>query len=74
MINPIKAAEAEYLLNAKPPEAIGLSRKSPTTAPSGRVRINAAQKRIALDIFVQKLRATTIRSKTENIYLYKSGR
>jgi len=35
-------------------ELIGLSRKSPTTAPSGRVRINADQKSVVRDIFVQK--------------------
>jgi len=35
------------------PELIGYPEKSPTTAPSGRVRINAVQKRAAGDILVQ---------------------
>src|SRR5713226_2617309 len=53
IIKASKAAEAEYLLNAKPPALSGLSRKSPTTAPRGRVRINAAQNNKVLEMFVQ---------------------
>ncbi len=37
------AAEASGRLNATPPSLTGLSRKSPTVAPSGRDRMNAAQ-------------------------------
>ena len=44
-------AEAVYRLMLKPPADIGLSRTSPTTAPSGRVRMKAAQKRNVLEIF-----------------------
>ena len=36
-------AEASVRLHSSPPSATGLSRKSPTVAPSGRVRMNAAQ-------------------------------
>ena len=36
-------AEASGRLKSSPPLATGLSRKSPTVAPSGRVRMNAAQ-------------------------------
>ena len=38
-------AEDEKRLRSKPPRSIGLSRKSPTTAPSGRVSMNADQKK-----------------------------
>ena len=38
-------AEAIGRLNSRPPLSSGLSRKSPTVAPSGRVRMNAAQNR-----------------------------
>ena len=41
-------------LMAKPPSSTGLSKKSPTVAPSGRVRMNAAQKSHARDNLVQK--------------------
>jgi hypothetical protein len=36
-------AEAAGRLSARPPWLTGLSRKSPTVAPSGRVRMKAAQ-------------------------------
>lgn len=68
-MNPIRTADAEYLLNSKPPLAIGLSRKSPSTAPSGLVRINAAQKRTALEMLVQKLSTTTVRRSAANIMI-----
>jgi hypothetical protein len=41
-----RTADAEKRLSARPAAFTGLSRKSPPTAPSGRVRINAAQKRM----------------------------
>jgi hypothetical protein len=42
-------ADAIGRLKARPPLLTGLSRKSPTVAPSGRVRMNAAQNRKTLD-------------------------
>ena len=36
-----RVADAQYRLRASPPEACGLSRKSPTTAPNGRVKMKA---------------------------------
>jgi hypothetical protein len=47
-------AEAIGRLKFKPPLAIGLSRKSPTVAPSGRVRMNAAQNRNTCEMLVVK--------------------
>ena len=41
-------------LNANPPSWIGLSSKSPTVAPSGRVRMKAAQNSSTRDTSVQK--------------------
>src|SRR5512135_1586062 len=38
-----RIAEASGRLKSSPPSSCGLSRKSPTVAPSGRVRMNAAQ-------------------------------
>ena len=46
-------AEASGLLKSRPPWLIGLSRKSPTVAPSGRVKIKAAQNKSTRDTFVQ---------------------
>ena len=43
IISTAMTAEAIGRLKASPPCSMGLSRKSPTVAPSGRVRINAAQ-------------------------------
>src|SRR3954469_6817120 len=48
------AADAMGRLSSRPPFASGLSRKSPTVAPSGRVRMNAAQKRKTRLILVAK--------------------
>jgi hypothetical protein len=45
-------ADAANRLRANPPSSWGLSKKSPTTAPSGLVRIKAVQKRSVLDIEV----------------------
>jgi len=45
---------AEYRLNANPPSLNGLSKKSPTTAPKGRVSMKAVQNRMTCDIFVFK--------------------
>src|SRR6185437_5644663 len=47
-------AEASGRLRSRPPSLTGLSRKSPTVAPSGRVRMNAAQNRRTRDTLVQK--------------------
>ena len=47
-------AEASGRLSARPPWLTGLSRKSPTVAPSGRVRMNAAQNSSTRDTSVQK--------------------
>ena len=47
------AAEAIGRLKAKPPSLAGLSRKSPRVAPSGRVRMNAAQNKKTREIFVR---------------------
>ena len=44
-MNAAMMAEAIGRLKAKPPSWIGLSKKSPTVAPSGRVRMKAAQNR-----------------------------
>jgi hypothetical protein len=46
-------AEAIGRLEAIPPSLMGLSRKSPIVAPSGRVRIKAAQNRKTREIFVR---------------------
>jgi hypothetical protein len=42
-----------YRLKLSPPWLTGLSRKSPTVAPSGRVRINAVQKSVTREIVVE---------------------
>ena len=52
-ISTTRAAEAEYRLKFKPPLAKGLSRKSPTTAPNGLVRINAAKNKAVREIAVK---------------------
>ncbi len=44
-MNAAITAEAIGRLNASPPSLTGLSRKSPTVAPSGRDRMKAAQNR-----------------------------
>jgi hypothetical protein len=41
-------------LKARPPWSLGLSRKSPTVAPSGRVRMNAAENNVTREMSVQK--------------------
>src|ERR1700681_3947666 len=46
-------AEASGRLKARPPSLMGLSRKSPTVAPNGRVRMNAAQNSVTRDTLVQ---------------------
>src|ERR1700679_2986053 len=45
-------AEASGRLQARPPSLTGLSRKSPTVAPSGRVRMNAVQNSVTRDTWV----------------------
>src|SRR5262249_42905994 len=47
-------AEASGRLNAKPPWLTGLSRKSPTVAPSGRVRMKEAQDNVTRETFVHE--------------------
>src|SRR5882672_8905017 len=66
-MKPSRAADAEYLLSASPPALRGLSRKSPSVAPSGLVRINAAQNREVLEVLVQKYAAATSASRVPNI-------
>lgn len=46
-------AEASGRLKARPPSATGLSIKSPTVAPGGRVRMNAIQNKVTRDTPVQ---------------------
>src|ERR1700723_3889766 len=46
-------AEASGRLKSRPPSLTGLSRKSPTVAPSGRGRMNAAQNSVTRDTWVQ---------------------
>ena len=53
-MNTAMTADAIGRLNAMPPSLRGLSRKSPTVAPSGRVRIKAAQNKKTRDKLVQK--------------------
>jgi hypothetical protein len=47
-------ADAIGRLSASPPLFTGLSRKSPTVAPSGLVRMNAVQNRSTREIFVAR--------------------
>ena len=47
-----KATEASGRLKSSPPLPWGLSRKSPTVAPKGRVRMKAAQKRAGREMRV----------------------
>src|ERR1700683_2645048 len=47
-------AEASGRLKARPPSLTGLSRKSPTVAPSGRVRMKAAQNSVTRETSVQQ--------------------
>jgi hypothetical protein len=54
IMNAAIAADAMGRLKFKPPLLTGLSRKSPTVAPSGRVKIKAAQNKKTRDVFVQK--------------------
>ena len=54
MMKPAMTAEAIGRLNASPPSLTGLSRKSPTVAPSGRERIKAAQNKKTQETCVQK--------------------
>ena len=49
-----KMIEAVYRLNAIPPSSTGLSSRSPTTAPSGRVRMNAIQNKTVRETLVKK--------------------
>ena len=46
-------SDARGRLRLSPPFLMGLSSKSPTVAPSGRVRMNAAQNKSTCDTFVQ---------------------
>ena len=54
IMNAAMIAEAIGRLNARPPSLTGLSRKSPTEAPSGRVRMKAAQNKKTREILVKK--------------------
>ena len=50
----MRAAEAEKSPTASPPAATGLSSELAIVAPSGRVRMKAAQNNVVRDIFVKK--------------------
>lgn len=65
-MNTASTADAAYRLSAIPPLESGLSRKSPTVAPSGRARMKAAQNKNVRDMFVQKYAAATIASAAPN--------
>src|SRR6185503_12126514 len=52
-MNTARISEARGRLSARPPWLTGLSRKSPTVAPSGRVRMNAAQNRNTRETLVE---------------------
>lgn len=56
MTAPITAV-ARGRLQARPPSSTGLSSKSPTVAPSGRVRMNATQNKMTREMPLQKYRA-----------------
>src|SRR6516165_10934665 len=49
-MNTAMIAEARGRLTLRPPSAIGLSKKSPKVAPSGRVRMNAVQNSTTCEI------------------------
>src|SRR5580658_7743049 len=53
-------------LRARPPAFAGLSRKSPTVAPSGRVRMKAAQNSVTRDTSVRRYRTTMTASPPAN--------
>jgi hypothetical protein len=53
-MNPAITADARGRLSASPPLFKGLSRKSPTVAPNGRVKLNAVQNWATREKFVQK--------------------
>ena len=54
IINAAMIPDASGRLKFKPPALTGLSRKSPTVAPNGRVRMNAAQKSNTRERLVHK--------------------
>ena len=54
MMNTAITADAIGRLNARPPSCTGLSSRSPTVAPSGRVRMKAAQNRRTFETLDQK--------------------
>ena len=62
MMNTAMTALAMGRLSASPPSFSGLSRKSPTVAPSGRVWMKAAQNSRTRDRLVQKYAAAMIAS------------
>ena len=66
MMNAAITAEAIGRLKARPPSLNGLSRKSPTVAPSGRVRMKAAQNRNTREMRVKKYAAASAASPAPN--------
>ena len=54
IIAPAITSEAIGLLQASPPWSSGLSSNSPNVAPSGRVRMKAAQNKVTREMPVQK--------------------
>ena len=65
-MNVSSIADAVNRLKASPPDEIGLSRKSPTTAPRGLVNTNAVQNSVVRDILDQKWAVTTNASRELN--------
>ncbi len=65
-MNTAMIAEAIGRLTFMPPCATGLPKRSPTVAPSGRVRINVIQNSVTRDTPVQNQVAATIASAAPN--------
>lgn len=66
MITTNNIIEAVKRLKSSPPELSGLSKKSPTTAPNGRVNTKAAQNNKVFDTRVKKCRQTSNKINPEN--------
>ena len=67
MMKIASTADTGGQLQLSPPSLTGLSRKSPTVAPSGRVRMNAVQNNATRDAFVQTESAATTASAVRKI-------
>ena len=62
-----RTKEAPKRLRSNPPWLIGLSKKSPRTAPNGLVKTKADQNKNVLEIFVQKYRMVSNSNKPPKI-------